>query len=65
LPGTTSAGTLAPALRSDASAGVGRGAHLSLQEHDIQPIITDIQEIEAAVEAYLDGTLINHPEHLH
>jgi predicted Fe-Mo cluster-binding NifX family protein len=45
--------------------GMGRGAHLSLQEHDIQPIITDLQEIQAAVEAYLAGTLIDHPELLH
>jgi len=45
--------------------GMGRGAHLSLQEHDIQPVITDIQEIQAAVEAYLAGTLVDHPERLH
>jgi predicted Fe-Mo cluster-binding NifX family protein len=45
--------------------GMGKGAHLSLQEHDIQPIITDIQNIQSALEAYLDGSLINHPEHLH
>jgi hypothetical protein len=44
---------------------MGRGAHLSLQEHDIQPIITDIQEIQAAVDAYLAGTLSDHPERLH
>ena len=45
--------------------GMGRGAHLSLQEHDIQPIITDILEIQAAVDAYLGGTLVNHSERLH
>jgi predicted Fe-Mo cluster-binding NifX family protein len=45
--------------------GMGRGAHLSLQEHDIQPIITDIHEIQAAVEAYLAGTIVDHPERLH
>ena len=45
--------------------GMGRGAHLSLQEHDIQPIITDILEIQAAVDAYLAGTLNDHPERLH
>ena len=45
--------------------GMGRGAHLSLQEHDIQPIITDILEIQAAMEAYLGGTLVNHSERLH
>ena len=45
--------------------GMGRGAHLSLQEHDIQPIITDIPEILAALDAFLAGTLIDHPERLH
>ena len=45
--------------------GMGRGAHLSLQEHDIQPIITDILEIQAAMDAYLGGTLVNHSKRLH
>lgn len=45
--------------------GMGMGAHLSLKEHGIQPIITDIREIQAAVDAYLMGTLIDHPERLH
>jgi len=45
--------------------GMGRGAHLSLQENDIQPIITDISEIQAALEAYIAGTLLDHPEKLH
>ena len=47
------------------SRGMGRGAHVSLQEHDIQPIITDIQQIQAALAAYMDGTLVDHPEKLH
>ena len=47
------------------SGGMGSGAHLSLQEHDIQPIITDVREIQAALDAYLAGTLVDHPEKLH
>jgi len=47
------------------SRGMGTGAHLSLKEHGIQPIITDIPEIQAAVDAYMAGTLIDHPERLH
>jgi predicted Fe-Mo cluster-binding NifX family protein len=47
------------------SRGMGRGAHFSLQENDIQPIITDISDIESAVEAYLAGTIVDHPEKLH
>lgn len=45
--------------------GMGMGAHVSLQEHGIQPIITDIPDIQAAVDAYLAGSLVDHPERLH
>jgi predicted Fe-Mo cluster-binding NifX family protein len=45
--------------------GMGTGAHLSLQEHDIQPIITDIRDIQSALDAFLAGTLVDHPEKLH
>ena len=45
--------------------GMGMGAHISLKEHGIQPIITDIREIQAAVDAYLAGTMVDHPEKLH
>jgi predicted Fe-Mo cluster-binding NifX family protein len=45
--------------------GMGNGAHLSLKAHGIQPIITDISEIQVALDAYLAGTLVDHPEKLH
>ena len=45
--------------------GMGMGAHNSLRAHGIKPIITNIREIEAAVESYLAGTIIDHPEKLH
>lgn len=45
--------------------GMGMGAYNALKIHSIEPLITDIQEIEAAVSAYLDGTLIDYPERLH
>jgi predicted Fe-Mo cluster-binding NifX family protein len=45
--------------------GMGMGAHASLKEHGIQPIITDIHEIQAAVNAYIAGMLVDHPERLH
>ena len=41
------------------------GAHISLKEYGIQPIITDIREIQAAVDAYLARTMVDHPEKLH
>jgi predicted Fe-Mo cluster-binding NifX family protein len=45
--------------------GMGGGAHNNLVEAGIQPILTDISDIEQAVQAYLDGKLKDHPERLH
>jgi predicted Fe-Mo cluster-binding NifX family protein len=45
--------------------GMGMGAHDALVSRGIQPILTDIQEIEQAVKAYIDGQLVDHPEWLH
>jgi predicted Fe-Mo cluster-binding NifX family protein len=45
--------------------GMGQGAHDSLKAAGIQAILTDIQEIEPAVQAYIDGQLVDHPERLH
>jgi predicted Fe-Mo cluster-binding NifX family protein len=47
------------------SRGMGRGAYLGLMELDIQPIITDIMQIDEAVHAILDGTIVNHTDQLH
>lgn len=47
------------------SRGMGWGAYERLKAHDITPIITDIADIEEAVRAYLDGTIIDHKERLH
>jgi hypothetical protein len=45
--------------------GMGRGAYDGLKLRSILPIVTDIQDARAAVEAYLSGNLIDHPERLH
>jgi predicted Fe-Mo cluster-binding NifX family protein len=45
--------------------GMGQGAYNSLTMAGIHPILTDILEIDLAVKAYIDGTLIDHPEWLH
>ena len=45
--------------------GMGKGAYEGLKLRSIQPIITDIFEVQTAVEAYLSGNLINHLELLH
>lgn len=45
--------------------GMGQGAYLGLQQAGIRPIITDIPEIERAVQAVMDGSIKDHSERLH
>ena len=47
------------------SRGMGAGAYQSLQSANIRPMITDRANIEDAVLAYLDGSLVDHTERLH
>ena len=45
--------------------GMGRGAYESIRQAGIEPILTDEESINTAVQQYLAGTLINHVERLH
>lgn len=45
--------------------GMGWGAHDSIKSYGIEPIITDIHDVDQAVRAYLDGTIRNLSERLH
>jgi predicted Fe-Mo cluster-binding NifX family protein len=45
--------------------GMGIGAHQSLTANGIRPIITDLSSIEDALNSYLSGELMDHPEKLH
>jgi predicted Fe-Mo cluster-binding NifX family protein len=45
--------------------GMGQGAYNGLQQMGVRPILTDIREVDAAVEAVLDGSIEDHPERLH
>ncbi len=45
--------------------GMGSGAYEHIKQAGIQPVITDMAEIDQAVQAYLAGTLSNHLERLH
>ena len=45
--------------------GMGQGAHISLKSRGIQPVLTNIQDIQDAVDAYLNGTLIENLERVH
>jgi predicted Fe-Mo cluster-binding NifX family protein len=45
--------------------GMGMGAYESMRRMNIQPIVTDIRDIEAAAQAFIDGKLVDHTEKLH
>lgn len=45
--------------------GMGQGAYAGLEQMNVRPILTEIKEIETAVQAVIDGTIENHPERLH
>ena len=45
--------------------GMGWGAYESLKSYKIEPIATDIENIDEAIQLYLDGKLINQMERLH
>jgi len=45
--------------------GMGAGAYESLRSANIRPIITDTANIDEAVRAYLNGSLVDHTEQLH
>lgn len=45
--------------------GMGTGAYESMRRFNIQPIVTDLREVDAALQAVIDGTLVDHTELLH
>ena len=45
--------------------GMGMGAYQSMRSLNIKPVVTDISDIDAAAQAYIDGKLIDHTELLH
>jgi predicted Fe-Mo cluster-binding NifX family protein len=45
--------------------GMGAGAYESMKQAGIQPVVTDIANIDQAVQAYIEGRLADHPEWLH
>jgi len=45
--------------------GMGRGAYQSMQSLDITPIVTQMNDIDATLKAYLDGNLKDQTEMLH
>jgi predicted Fe-Mo cluster-binding NifX family protein len=44
---------------------MGKGAYESIKQANIRPIVTDVAGIDEAVQAYLQGGLVDHSEQLH
>jgi predicted Fe-Mo cluster-binding NifX family protein len=45
--------------------GMGFGAYQGAEQSGLRPIITDIAEVDAAIQAVIDGTIVDHKEKLH
>lgn len=45
--------------------GMGMGAYESMRRLNIQPVVTDLDDIDEAAKAFVDGNLIDHTELLH
>jgi len=45
--------------------GMGYGAYQSMQARGIRPVVTDIESIDEAVKAYIEGRIVDHVDKLH
>lgn len=45
--------------------GMGMGAFNSMQSLGIKPVLTDMEDVEEAVQAYVDGTLVERSDLAH
>ncbi|MDD4858679.1 MAG: NifB/NifX family molybdenum-iron cluster-binding protein [Dehalococcoidales bacterium] len=45
--------------------GMGWGAHEGLKSRNIEPVVTDVSDIDEALKLYLEGKLPNRMERLH
>jgi len=45
--------------------GMGAGAYESMRQLNIQPVLTDLREIDAAIQVYLAGSLQDRTDLLH
>ena len=45
--------------------GMGRGAYMAMEAAHVRPVVTDIEVIDEAVQAYIDGTIVDLQDRLH
>jgi len=60
----TMAGTIADCQVLIAG-GMGWGAYDSMKSYNVEPVVTDVEGIDEAVQLYLDGKLTNLMDRLH
>jgi hypothetical protein len=44
---------------------MGRGAYENIKSRNIRPVVTDIEDIDEAVAAYVSGQIVDHVDRLH
>lgn len=45
--------------------GMGQGMYLNLQEAGIRPVLTELENIQEAIRAFIEGRLVERPEYAH
>jgi len=45
--------------------GMGMGAYQSMQTFNIEPLVTNLTDIDAVIQSFIAGKLVNHVERLH
>jgi predicted Fe-Mo cluster-binding NifX family protein len=45
--------------------GMGRGAYENMKSRNIRAVVTDIEDIDAAVAAYVSGKIVDYVDRLH
>jgi len=44
---------------------MGQGMYLNLQEAGIRPVLTELEDIQEAIRAFIEGRLVERPEYAH
>jgi predicted Fe-Mo cluster-binding NifX family protein len=45
--------------------GMGMGAYQSMLQLKIKPVVTELEDVDAAAQAYINGTIVDRTEFLH
>ena len=45
--------------------GMGQGLYQNLQQAGIRPVLTEVEDIQEAIRAFIEGRLVERPEYAH